>query len=326
MSDFTSEFWNFYVIGIVVLGLLACLVLLWSQGSVTYTVGKTTGHSWDENLEEYNNPLPRWWSLLFYITVVFAIVYLVLYPGLGKFPGIWNWSSAKYTLATDGTVQNQPGSEYQNAVDAADKALQPKLQGYLGMDIPTLAQNREAMEMGKRMFQSYCVQCHAANAKGTKGFPDLTNNDWQWGGTPEQIKETISNGRMGVMTPHAEMDDGMARDIANYVLSLSGNARANPERVARGEAAFMASDCLTCHDPGVTTGAPTGRPTGNPLMGSPNLTDSIWLYTSANEVNESVLAEIIKNGRQNQMPAWEGFLREGKVHLLAAYVYSLSNK
>lgn len=322
MSDFTSEFWNFYVIGIVVLGLLACLVLLWCQGSVTYTVGKTTGHSWDENLEEYNNPLPRWWSFLFYFTVIFAVVYLVLYPGLGKFPGIWNWSSAKYTLTADGAVQNQPSSEYQNEVDAMNKTLEPKLQGYLTLDIPTLARDPNAMKMGQRLFQAYCIQCHGSDAKGSKGFPNLTNDDWQWGGKPAEIEETITNGRMGVMTPHAEMDDETVKNIAHYVLSLSNNARADAGRVASGEAAFRKSDCLTCHDPGSTTGNPTGKPTGNMLMGAPNLTDSVWLYGSA----ESVLVETIKKGRQNQMPAWGGFLGQGKVHLLAAYVYSLSNR
>lgn len=321
MSDFTSEFWSFYVIGITVLGVLACIILLWSHGSATFTVGKTTGHAWDETLEEYNNPLPRWWSLLFYFTVVFSIVYLVLYPGLGKFQGILGWSSAKYTLTADGQVQDQSGSEYRADLKEVEDKLGSRLQAYLAQDLPTLARDPQAMKTGQRLFQAYCIQCHGSDAKGTSGFPNLTNNDWQWGGAPAQIEESIANGRMGVMTPHAEMSEETVGDIANYILSLSAHPRADATRVTRGEAAFRAADCLTCHDPGVTSAMPTGVPTGNPLMGSPNLTDSIWLYGSSVDK----LMETIRSGRQNQMPAWKGFLGEGKVHLLAAYVYSLSN-
>ncbi|MDR2679147.1 MAG: cytochrome-c oxidase, cbb3-type subunit III [Zoogloeaceae bacterium] len=306
MSDFTSDFWNFYVIGIVVLGILACLVLLWSQGSVTYTVGKTTGHAWDETLEEYNNPMPKWWSLLFYFTVVFAIVYLFLYPGLGKYQGFYGWSSA---------------NEHQTEVDTVNKKLEPALNRYLAMDIPTLAKDQKAVKMGERLFLSYCIQCHGSDAKGSKGFPNLTNDDWQWGGEPAQIEETIANGRVAAMTPHSDMSDDTVKDIANYVLSLSG-ASTDSERIARGEAAFKGSDCLTCHDPGIMTGQPTGVPSGNILMGAPNLTDTVWLYSR----NLDVVADTIKNGRNNQMPGWEGFLGKGKVHLLAAYVYSLSHK
>ncbi|MDR2164642.1 MAG: cytochrome-c oxidase, cbb3-type subunit III [Zoogloeaceae bacterium] len=320
MSDFTSDIWNFYVIGIVVAGLITCIVLLWSQGSVTYTAGKTTGHSWDETLEEYNNPLPKWWSLLFYLTVVFSVVYLFLYPGLGKYQGYLGWSSARYNLGADGAVENVAGSQYQKEVEAAEQSLTPKLEAYLAMDIPTLSKDPQAMEMGGRLFQAYCIQCHSADAKGSKGFPNLTNDDWQWGGEPEQIKESIAVGRVAAMTPHPEMDDETARDIASYVLSLSGR-EVDQARRARGETAFKSSDCLTCHDPGIMTGRPTGVPSGNILMGAPDLTDSVWLYGST----ENIIVEGIKNGRQNQMPAWEGFLGKGKVHLLAAYVYGLSH-
>ncbi|MDR1648294.1 MAG: cytochrome-c oxidase, cbb3-type subunit III [Zoogloeaceae bacterium] len=321
MSDFTSEFWNFYVIGIVVLSLLACLILLWSQGSVTYTAGKTTGHAWDEDLEEYNNPMPKWWSLLFYLTVVFSVVYLFFFPGLGKYQGYLNWSSAKYSLGADGTVANQAGSKYQSEVDTVNRKLEPTLNRYLALDIPTLAKDPKAMEMGQRLFQSYCIQCHGSDAKGSKGFPNLTNDDWQWGGEPEQIEATIAGGRTAAMTPHTDMSDETVKDIANYVLSLSGES-SDSERIARGEAAFRNSDCLTCHDPGIMTGQPTGVPSGNILMGAPNLTDKVWLYSR----NPEVVADTIKNGRNNQMPGWEGFLGKGKVHLLAAYVYSQSHK
>jgi cytochrome c oxidase cbb3-type subunit 3 len=307
MSDFTSDIWNFYVIGIVVAGLIACIVLLWSNGSVTFTAGKTTGHSWDEDLEEYNNPLPKWWSLLFFITVIFAVGYLVYFPGLGKFPGIGKWTSAN-------------GANSQYAQEVKNSKLQTTLAGYLSQDIQSLSVNPQAMETGKRLFQSYCIQCHGADAKGKTGYPNLTDNDWLYGGAPEQIKESIANGRMGVMTPHAELlDVGQIKAIAQYVLSLSGSGNFDAALTATGRDAFFASDCTTCHGTDAK---------GNQLLGGPNLTDTIWLYGNS----ERVIIDGITNGRnlvegrQNKMPAWQGFLDEGKVHLLAAYVYSLSNK
>ncbi|MDR3322602.1 MAG: cytochrome-c oxidase, cbb3-type subunit III [Zoogloeaceae bacterium] len=310
MSDFTSDIWNFYVIGIVVAGIITCIILLWSHGSATFTPGQVTGHKWDETLEEYNNPLPKWWSGLFVLTVVFAIVYLALFPGLGAFGGFLGWTSAE-----------GPNSQWAQETSKAEDALKDTLDAYLAQDLPTLASNSAAMATGKRLFQSYCIQCHASDGKGQPGFPNLTDDNWQFGGEPATIEETIANGRQGVMTPHADLLDAESiKDIANYVLSLSHNPAADANRIIRGQQAFAASDCTNCHGSDAKGSAGVDAAVAR-AYGAPNLTSGIWLYSSA----ESTIIEGITNGRQNRMPAWEGFLGKGKVHLLAAYVYSLSH-
>lgn len=295
MSDFVSEFWNFYVAGIVLVSIIACAVLLWSQSSATFTAGKTTGHAWDEDLEEYNNPLPKWWSWMFYITVVFALVYLALYPGLGSYKGMLGWTSV---------------GQHKAEVDKANAAIQPKFDKFLAMDIPAVAADKEAMEMGKRLYLTYCMQCHGADARGSMGFPNLTDGDWLYGGEPAEIVQTIANGRMGVMPPHAHLGDEVIKDLADYVRSLSGLSH-DAVAAAKGKESFMTAGCAGCHGMDAT---------GMKALGAPNLTDGTWLYRSS----QASIMETIKNGRQNKMPAWNDFLGEGKVHVLAAYVYGLS--
>ncbi|RIX41177.1 MAG: cytochrome-c oxidase, cbb3-type subunit III [Rhodocyclales bacterium GT-UBC] len=295
MSDFVSDFWNLYVTVIVVGSILACAVLLIVQGKATFTPGKTMGHVWDETLEEYNNPMPKWWSWLFVITVVFAFVYLALYPGLGNYKGALGWTSA---------------GQHKTEVDKVDATVKPLFDKYLAMDVKAVAGDKQAMEMGKRLYLTYCMQCHGADARGAKGFPNLTDNDWLYGGEPEQIKETITNGRMGVMPPHAQLGADTIKDLANFVRSLSGLPN-DSVRAAKGKEAFAASGCIGCHGP---------EAKGTQAVGAPNLTDKVWLYGSS----EATITETITNGRQNKMPAWKDFLGEAKVHLLSAYVYSLS--
>lgn len=294
MSDFVSDFWNLYVIVIVLASILACAVLLIVQGKATFTPGKTMGHVWDETLEEYNNPMPKWWSWLFVITVVFALVYLSLYPGLGNFKGMLGWSSS---------------GQHKAEVEKVDAAVKPLFDKYLAMDLKAVAADKQAMEMGKRLFLTYCMQCHGADARGAKGFPNLTDADWLYGGEPDKIKETISNGRMGVMPPHAQLGADSIKDLANFVRSLSGLPN-DSVRAAKGKETFTTAGCVGCHGP---------EATGNQAVGAPNLTDKTWLYGSS----EAVITETITNGRQNQMPAWKDFLGEAKVHLLSAYVLSL---
>ncbi len=295
MSDFVSDFWNMYVIVIVLASILACAVLLIVQGKATFTPGKTMGHVWDETLEEYNNPMPKWWSWMFVITVVFALVYLALYPGLGNFKGMLNWTSS---------------GQHQAEVDKMNATVKPLFDKYLAMDVQAVAGDKQAMEMGKRMFLTYCMQCHGADARGAKGFPNLTDGDWLYGGAPEQIKETISQGRMGVMPPHAQLGADTIKDLANYVRSLSGLPN-DAVRAARGQEAFTSAGCIGCHG---------ADGTGMQAVGAPNLTDKVWLYGSS----EATITETITNGRQNKMPAWKEFLGDAKVHLLSAYVLSLS--
>ena len=294
MSDFVSDFWNLYVVVIVVGSILACAVLLIVQGKATFTPGKTMGHVWDETLEEYNNPMPKWWSWMFIITVVFALVYLVLYPGLGNNKGVLGWTSA---------------GQHKAEVEKMDAAVKPLFDKYMAMDLKAVAADKQAMEMGKRLYLTYCMQCHGADARGAKGFPNLTDADWLYGGEPDQIKETIANGRMGVMPPHAQLGGDTIKDLANFVRSLSGLPN-DSVRAAKGKEAFASAGCLGCH-------GPEGK--GMHAVGAPNLTDKVWLYGSS----EATIIETITNGRQNKMPAWKEFLGDAKVHLLAAYVLSL---
>ena len=295
MSDFVSDFWNLYVVVIVVASILACAVLLIVQGKATFTPGKTMGHVWDGDLEEYNNPMPKWWSWLFVITVIFAFVYLALYPGLGNFKGMLGWTSV---------------GQHKAEVEKMDATVKPLFDKFMAMDMKAVAADKQAMEMGKRLYLTYCMQCHGADARGAKGFPNLTDADWQYGGEPEQIKETIANGHMGVMPPHEQLGGDTIKDLANYVRSLSGLPN-DATRTAKGKEAFGSAGCAGCHGMDAK---------GMHAVGAPNLTDKVWLYGSS----EATISETIAKGRQNQMPAWKEFLGDAKVHLLSAYVLSLS--
>ena len=299
MSDFTSGFWEIYIGVLTLVSILACAVFLWAQ-STRRVKGErvdTTGHVWDEDLQEWNNPLPRWWMWLFYITIVFSLVYLWLYPGFTMFGNALGWTQVR---------------QYEEEVKRTEERIGPIYARYQGMDFAQLAGDKEAMAIGQNLYLNYCAQCHAADARGSRGFPNLADGDWQWGGDPKAITETILNGRVGVMPAFGGVlgTDGV-RDTTHYVMSLSGLAH-DSIRAARGKEKF-AQNCAACH------GA-DGK--GNQALGAPNLTDRIWLHGSA----EADIAATIANGRNNQMPAWKDFLGEAKVHVLAAYVWSLSNR
>jgi len=311
MNDFSVPLVGIFVAAVAFISVIGCAVFLWSQESVNFTVGKTTGHAWDENLEEYNNPLPKWWSWLFYITVLFSLGYLALFPGLGPFQGVLGWCSQSY--GGRACKADQYGAEVKQASTLLDK--------YKGQDVRALAANPEAMATGKRLFMTYCMQCHGADAGGKPGFPNLTDNDWLFGGEPEEILESISNGRRGVMTNNEYLGPDNIKALAHYVLSVNGRP-SDSALASKGRDLYMGDAvCRTCHGDDMK---------GNKLLGAPNLTNNIWLYGSSE-------AEIIKGityGRNvgdgqstdNNMPAWKNFLGEDKVNLLAAYVYSLSNK
>jgi cytochrome c oxidase cbb3-type subunit 3 len=295
MSDFISEFWNLYVVVIVVGSILACCLLLIVQSKATFTPGKTMGHVWDETLEEYNNPMPKWWSWLFIITIVFAFGYLALYPGLGANKGALGWTAV---------------GQHTAEVAKMDATVKPLFDKYMAMDVKAVAADKQGLEMGKRLYLTYCMQCHGADARGAKGFPNLTDNDWLYGGEPEQIKQTIEAGRMGMMPPHAHLGADSIKDVANFVRSLSGLPN-DSVRAAKGKEVFNSAGCSGCH-------GPDGK--GMQALGAPNLTDKVWLYGSS----EATITETVTNGRQNKMPAWKEFLGDAKVHLLTSYVYSLS--
>lgn len=302
MSDFTNEFWSGYVAVLTILGIAGCAILLWVQSRVKIIVpegesAKSTGHSWDEGLTELNNPMPRWWMWLFYITIVFSIGYLVLYPGLGSFKGKLGWEST---------------GEYQAELAKADRDYGPIFEKYLHQDLKVVAADPQAHAIGERLFMTYCAQCHGSDARGNKGYPNLTDKDWLYGGEPDIIKTTILNGRNGMMPPMAAAlgSDKDVENVAHYVLSLSGST-SDPIKVAFGKDKFAA--CAACHGAG-------GK--GNPALGAPNLSDKIWLYGGSADT----IMETIRKGRSNTMPPFHDFLGEGKVHVLAAYVWGLSNE
>lgn len=299
MSDFSSDFWSYYVALITVISIVACAVLLWTMSTqrVPNQKVQTLGHVWDENLAEYNNPLPNWWRWMFYLTIVFGLAYLVLYPGLGRFAGTFKWSS---------------GGQYEAEQAAAAENYGPLFAKYAAMDIPVVAADAQAREIGQRLFLNYCSQCHASDARGGRGFPNLTDNDWLYGGEPATIEATITDGRNGIMPPLGGMlgEDGV-KNVANYVLSLSG-AMHDAGLAAKGKQTFV-TICAACH-------AQDGK--GNTALGAPNLTDRIWLHGGS----LATVAETIRNGRNNKMPAWGEFLGKEKVHLLAAYVWGLSHE
>lgn len=297
MADFVSGFWNFWVIGLVTLSLLFCLFVLLSNNKRHTGPVELHGHVWDENLAEYNNPLPRWWLYLFWITLIFAVVYLALYPGLGNNKGLLGWSSV---------------GQYKTEMAEAEERYGPIFAKYRSMEIQAVAADPEARAMGGRLFQTYCAQCHGSDAGGARGFPNLTDGAWNWGGDPESIRATITNGRFGVMTPFgAVLGPEGVRDVTAYVRSLNGLAH-DSLRAQRGEEMF-ATNCVACH------GADAQ---GMAVLGAPNLTDNKWMWGSS----EASIIETVANGRMNRMPGFGAFLGEDKVHLLTAYVWGLTNK
>lgn len=310
MSDFTSDFWGYYVAVLTLVSILACAGLLYIMGRMRVqrpqqgakaATADTTGHVWDQDLAEYNNPLPRWWMWLFYITIVFSLGYLVLYPGLGRLPGVLGWTSA---------------GAYASEVKEFDARTQPLYAKYLAMDVKQVAADPQAHAMGERLFLNHCAQCHGSDAGGGKGFPNLRDTDWLYGGEPENIKDSITNGRNGIMPPFGPVlgEDGV-KNVAAYVRSLSG-LPSDKLRAQLGKPIFE-QNCSACH-------GMEGK--GNQQIGAPNLTDEIWLYGGS----EATIIETISKGRGtagavSRMPSHKDDLDEGKIRLLTAYVWGLSN-
>jgi cytochrome c oxidase cbb3-type subunit 3 len=299
MSDFTESFWSVYVAAFTMAGILACLLLLWltARKRIVSASDNTTGHVWDEDLREMNNPLPRWWMWLFVLTIVFSLLYLVAYPGLGSYPGELGWTTR---------------GEYASEVEKANRDLAPLYAQFTALKPEELAGDAVAMAVGERLFMNNCSQCHGSDARGSKGFPNLTDTDWIHGGSPDKIRETITNGRRGVMPPMAgavgTSDD--VKNVANYVLSLSGSPN-DSVRAQLGRSKFAA--CAACH------GA-EGK--GKQAIGAPNLTDDIWLHGWG----EQAIIAMVNNGKTNEMPAQAGKLTPAQIHVLTAYVWGLSNK
>lgn len=297
MSDFVDGFWNLYIAGITIISIIGCAVLLTMQHQKRapgQAVG-TTGHEWDEDLAEYNNALPKWWMWLFWITIVFSLLYLALYPGLGTFKGMLGWSST---------------GQYKAEQASADAQYGPVFAKYGAMEIPAIAKDPQGRAMGERLFLTYCSQCHGSDARGAKGYPNLADGDWLYGGEPALILASIMDGRNGVMPPMGAAVGGPegVKELANYVLSLSGSTH-DAKLAEAGKAKFAV--CAACHGP---------EAKGNPQLGAPNLTDKIWLYGGS----LATISETIEKGRANRMPAHKDFLGPERSRILAAYVWGLS--
>lgn len=301
-----TSFWSWYVT-LLSLGTIAALVwllLATRKGQRGESTEETVGHSYD-GIEEYDNPLPKWWFMLFIATVVFALGYLVLYPGLGNWKGILPGYEGGWTQV----------KEWQREVDRANEQYGPLYAKFAAMPVEEVAQDPQALKMGGRLFASNCSVCHGSDAKGAYGFPNLTDDDWLYGGDPETIKTTIMGGRQAVMPGWKDVigEEGI-RHVAGYVRSLSG--RDVPEGIEadleQGQKIF-AANCVVCHGPDAK---------GIQAMGAPNLTDNIWLYGSS----FAQIQQTLRHGRNGRMPAQEEILGNDKVHLLAAYVYSLSQQ
>jgi cytochrome c oxidase cbb3-type subunit III len=294
-----NSFFNIFVIVIVVGNIIGYTWLLFRMRKMPkndVASGEKRHHTFD-GIEEYNNPLPRWWMWLFILCNLFAVTYLALYPGLGKFPGLLGWTSAK---------------QLQEQREQSDKRYGPVYAAYGNTPIPELAKDNRAMATAERLFINNCAACHGPNAQGAKGYPNLTTNVWLFGGTPEDIKNTIMNGRIGNMPPMAAAIGGESAvpAVANYVRKISGQSY-DKTLADLGEPKFK-TVCAACH------GA-DGK--GNKMIGAPDLTAGKWIFGGSLEEIEYT----IRNGRSAQMPAHAEKLGKDKVHLLAAYIYHLAN-
>jgi cytochrome c oxidase cbb3-type subunit 3 len=294
-----NSFWNWFVIIISVASILGCWWLLhWTKGVSDRSgddVG-STGHVWDEDLRELNTPLPRWWLHLFNITIIFALLYLVLFPGLGNFGGMLGWTQE---------------DQYQKEMAAAETAQEAVYARYRDMKPEALRADSGAMGTAGRLFQQNCAMCHGSDGRGATSFPNLADDDWQWGGSFEQILVTLENGRQAAMPPFAPVlgEDG-TKEVIAYVRQMAG-LDADAQLASAGQMRFQ-TICMACH-------GMDGK--GNQALGAPNLTDDIWLYGSDAETIEYGL----QNGRNGMMPAFGETLSEERRRLLAAYVQSLSD-
>ncbi|MAD04078.1 cytochrome-c oxidase, cbb3-type subunit III [Pseudoalteromonas shioyasakiensis] len=317
-----TSFWSIWVIVLT----LACLaiifgLLLWNLKNYTgVKEGESCGHEFD-GIEELNNPLPKWWTYMFFATFIWSVYYLAAYPGLGNWEGLGKWTSSNQGItslaeskeATEQALANGENVQLDQEFIAADERFGPIFESFAKQDIETLVKDEKALEIGQRLFSQNCAQCHGSDARGGQGFPNLTDNDWLYGGTPDKIKETLLYGRVAAMPPWGDaLGEQGIKEMTAHVLSLSGRT-VNQKDAAAGAAKFAM--CAACH------GADgKGSVAHNLPFGAPNLTDNIWLYGGSKRAVE----ETLTNGRAGVMPAWKDILGEDKVHLLTAYVYSLS--
>ncbi len=293
-----SDGLSWYIIVIVLLNIFGMLWLIWWSGkgsSKKVAQGEEMGHVWDGDLREFNNPLPRWWLWMFYITIVFGLIYFALYPALGKTKGALDWTKEK---------------AWAQETQKADEKFAAFFQPFEGKDLAALAQDTDAVRAGERLYLNYCSQCHGSDAGGARGFPNLTDNDWLYGGEPKSIKISVLDGRNGIMPPFGPAlgDDGVA-EVAAYVMKLAGR-QVDETKAQAGQEKYL-TNCAGCHMPDGT---------GNKFLGAPNLANNIWLYGGS----PGIIKHSIREGRNGVMPAHKDLLGEQRVQLVSAYVLSLA--
>ena len=285
------------VIAIVsILNVVGCGWLIWWTARSRpdeAAKGEVIDHVWDGDLQERNNPMPRWWLWLFALTIVFCLIYFVLYPSLGNFRGVLGWSKE---------------GQYQKEMAQAQQQYAPIYAAFAGREVADLAKDPKALALGRSLFQNNCIVCHGSDGHGAAGFPNLTDHDWLYGGMPEDIVRSITGGREGIMPGlGAALGDQGVDEVTAYMLSLSGRT-ADPAKIEAGKARFVL--CAACH------GA-DGK--GMAALGGSNLTDDVWLYGGS----PAAIRQSIVDGRHDQMPTHQ-WLGDDKIRLLAAYVDSLS--
>lgn len=314
-----SSFWTIWISVITLGTILGCYLLLrWCLTNwVGVEEGKEMSHEFD-GIVEINNPLPHWWKILFYITIVWGFIYLLLYPGLGSWQGLLGWKSSNQGILSiaEGEAATKLAKEeglvvqYDRELEHAKETYGPIFAAYARQDIETLSQDPGAAKVGQRLFLQNCSQCHGSDARGGMGFPNLTDDDWLHGGTAAAIKTTIMNGRQGVMPAWGEtLGEQGVKEVVAYALSLSGR-KVDQALADKGKVRFAI--CAACH-------GQDGK--GNIATGAPNLTDNIWLYGGS----ERAVTETVTNGRHGVMPVWKDILGEEKVHVISAYIYGLSH-
>lgn len=319
-----STFWSIWI-SVISLGVIVAMFLLLRWNLKNYAgveEGESMGHEFD-GIVELNNGMPGWWTKLFYIVIVWGFVYLALFPGLGNWEGLLGWTSSNQGIKNiaEGKAMTaaklEKGEAYLSMLDReyaeANKVFGPLFEGFAKQSIPELAKDEKAVKIGQRLFIQNCAQCHGSDARGQRGFPNLADKDWLYGGSPEAIKHSLLYGRTAVGMASWETALGGeqgVKAVAEYVLSLSGR-KVDEALASQGQAKFAI--CMACH------GA-DGK--GNQALGAPNLTDNVWLYGGTKDK----VIESIAKGRAGVMPAWKDILGEEKVHVISAYVYSLSQE
>jgi cytochrome c oxidase cbb3-type subunit 3 len=290
-----STFWSVFIAVLVVINVGGCLWLItWTMNmSPDEEDDDSTGHTWDGDLKEYNNPLPKWWLNTFYLSIIFSVIYLILFPGFGSFKGVLGWTQI---------------GQYDEQIEATRAKYEEVYAAFAGLSLEELANNPDALALGRNTFANNCSSCHGSDGRGAKSFPNLTDDSWMWGGEPAQIQQTIALGRVGNMPAlGAVAGEEGTEQIITWLLADEGDTSAD---VAAGQQKFMTSGCIGCH--GVTA-------EGNPMLGAPNLRDDYWLHGS----NRADIRDVINTGRVNQMPAHQDLIGEDRVRLVAAYVLSL---